>query len=1813
MSLEAPKYFKQLQTWAANPTPFEGLTPSREEVEKIKQVYLECQKELTQLTVAIENKQFEKTTEFVQSNLIMEQFLDSPLAKSVFPFFEHSLEKAQIQLHEQEKSHGLALFPRIAQMSGIEEPVREKCFSLLVTLKDRLAFVLDLLEKNPAFGKGLVEFLSILEKPKAFLKDLIKLYEKKTIDIKAFEAMILDIGFANIFFQYSTFDIPQFVPVYQKDPEFTKKFILINLNEWEQLLKIATHHIPLASKLLAIFSQYSPGLRQACDPLLKQRVWKTSGGMGFMDIDIETIEKIVPFFEWVITKAASGEIEEELIAMIKKANQFLSGNKAIATILLGLPEEKQPLWHKVYAQTSDLKKLTTSDVQRIFAQQKESALFIECFEPWNGKTWITTLCSHPPTTKNLISLWVDKLLPDSSSLPLEEKLPKLSLELRKILVQLCALAQKEPQILEPFFTFAKEYSNEHQLSQMLKLITSFPAQGNSIIQFVLKDIDRLQSLNQWMSKDSRECRKFISLLHDLDPLLLEFILSKGSKQMSQLIALAQSKPQLLAALVEIDGLVNINCIPYLIDALDEESAELLLSNASFRHQLLHQIPGKIIIGSWKNSCPFSLIVQALKHNRTLAMEIVSLTQNHPPLMKQLLEELFVKEKDEKPLYAALLNLKAKAKSGEEIKKVEKLLSLIEDKKPFAIPLLESASTQGFIIFTHLLELSEKHPSLFSEILKKFPDLPLRERILSLASPDTVPLLKALLILDPAKNASFFQKLVEDTTPHSLSPYLQIELLKIFFPSFSPALEAWGQKLFTLYGKGSVPPKGEELFIQLPQQARDILLEWVSLNRQSASNVELFEKFLFHFPYPAFLSRLLQVAESNFGVLSNYLNFVIKYPDCAALFIEALAETSSLSWPHEEDIAAFLFKYAPYLVNNANDLNNFYWSHHPLIHRIVRDPNLSEGEQLREICNATRKTHTSITNSYTALSKKLNTVFSENPTLQQQFNAMIQKGFAKEVSQLLMLYESQKAPKLAQALLTLVAEGNGRLLYACLQIRGSEQGEELLRLFAEKTDPFLNQLIIESAAGHHRFVDYLLPTFKGEKLGDPFFLNLLDQKEGGFAEVILAKKGNYLEEMRTIPSISLQKELFFISQVAPKVVCDFCIAFCKETKDEKTACARLGSIHYLLAHNRSLIETLVTTFSAKEVFEKVDAEIAEAISQLDQKVSQKMADYKGEQKDLVEARTFAVLASELLLTAAGTINYTLLERVKENETAAASYLNHVFQALLSYPEFSIKISSIQAPPALSSPSIQLIQEICDLPPDVPLTDRHAQIAVLSALLSRPRQSDTIGSCFGTSILIQTHSSPEHLLSVLEDYASLITHAKITRTFDKEGMNATYDFPVRQFPKESKKLIEGEHLLVKTLEFLIASMADKAENLIQKNLGHFNSWGIIGLRLWRINYRSVQNHLEIIERATILQAMKEVFLQTVDAIYDPFAQYKGKQASFNLLDREKLLPIYEDNQYRDLLVKVIQKTQQNLEAKFPEKRAIVLRTFSELVPWLSGNVDQEDSFLRSLSNKMGEDGILSLYAEETGSFVPRCRKIYYEELQQHDATHRMVLANNSDDIQTVVKFIESMPQEQKEIYLKNPMRLSPMGITEHAMSFMPGPLLQQLAQGITVDHLTNTWQKQAKQKGEIIPSKDQKSRVIKSFILEMQEKNRVLLEEAIKQSTLLEEHITLEKFANLLLEIAQQVGGFFTTKKNWTEELEGMIFKVIPESKFPTLQIGDFNWNQGDESIYLSFGCSPITQQIRMYATSTNLAYMVPYSTDHFEIYSDTIIPQKGKIW
>lgn len=149
-------------------------------------------------------------------------------------------------------------------------------------------------------------------------------------------------------------------------------------------------------------------------------------------------------------------------------------------------------------------------------------------------------------------------------------------------------------------------------------------------------------------------------------------------------------------------------------------------------------------------------------------------------------------------------------------------------------------------------------------------------------------------------------------------------------------------------------------------------------------------------------------------------------------------------------------------------------------------------------------------------------------------------------------------------------------------------------------------------------------------------------------------------------------------------------------------------------------------------------------------------------DLAYAMRQALLMADLLINADGTLNLGASSGVQSafispNPREYEVNMSKVIRQLS--PSWNPIFDRIHAPTGGSA--LLALRALFSLPPEENITDRHAKVAVLSAMLA-PYNQGPVGDCFAVSDVIRDHE--EYYLRAAEDYSSIAMNGYVSRPVD-----------------------------------------------------------------------------------------------------------------------------------------------------------------------------------------------------------------------------------------------------------------------------------------------------------------------------------------------------------------------------------------------------------------------------------------------------------------
>jgi len=162
-------------------------------------------------------------------------------------------------------------------------------------------------------------------------------------------------------------------------------------------------------------------------------------------------------------------------------------------------------------------------------------------------------------------------------------------------------------------------------------------------------------------------------------------------------------------------------------------------------------------------------------------------------------------------------------------------------------------------------------------------------------------------------------------------------------------------------------------------------------------------------------------------------------------------------------------------------------------------------------------------------------------------------------------------------------------------------------------------------------------------------------------------------------------------------------------------------------------------------------------------------------DIAYAMRKALLMADLLITADGTIDTSLCTSVKfafipfnpkEYEVNMGKVLDQINASWQAF------FDNVKAPSNQHSVSALALRALFSLDPNQPITERHAKVAVLGAMLA-PYNQGPVGDCFAVNDVIRDHQ--EYYRHAAEDYRAIVMDGFIERPVDS-GTDSFFFLPI-----------------------------------------------------------------------------------------------------------------------------------------------------------------------------------------------------------------------------------------------------------------------------------------------------------------------------------------------------------------------------------------------------------------------------------------------------
>lgn len=644
------------------------------------------------------------------------------------------------------------------------------------------------------------------------------------------------------------------------------------------------------------------------------------------------------------------------------------------------------------------------------------------------------------------------------------------------------------------------------------------------------------------------------------------------------------------------------------------------------------------------------------------------------------------------------------------------------------------------------------------------------------------------------------------------------------------------------------------------------------------------------------------------------------------------------------------------------------------------------------------------------------------------------------------------------------------------------------------------------------------------------------------------------------------------------------------------------------NNTTYLEQLILTDSAKEektkLIQEVDAkesidlemklEFDKSLMQLKIRIEELKKQKFNDEIQMAHAieTTFAFVLADAMISSDGRLNLISFDRLLPimdfpSDSDSAIYLKNVIGHLSKDKSFAEIIEKIKIAPSMTSPAARIVRRMFDLPELSSLNDRHAKVAALSAILSRPRQSNRIASCYASSILIISQSYKEGLRRSLEDYGCILENNCLTRIDCKE---TSYSYQVSVSPKKLNTLVLDENLLINAREGILASMCS------------FNTLGggLIGINLMLFDdsrtgtyYRIIDNFNQeylvvptTLTKDILLSELRRNFLNLTKAVTE-YAEPHPKTQNlgwWHLARRDKQQEIKSLESYQELHRDLICMTRKTMIQRFRDHEMYLAGLFDTLEKISQDSLFLKDIIVPGPKNEIDPE-IYTLWMFEPGGVTVTVSRIEMQYVGNYLYDEFKIKAAE-DALRHLVHYCISMPSRVKQNYVDEPERLLSISSPHHSFGFRPSALISHLQERKSyLDIIVDL----NKPSGILMKDidEDRKEIFFKKHKKWLPDFLRIPFErelEAIDYNKM-----TFEDFSLFIIRTFRGICGL---DSNFEIEvmIENMLLELLTSEmsrKIPKLIIGDLNWHNGSyNNSYLAIAKNFLNGQLAFYITDRN---------------------------
>jgi len=447
--------------------------------------------------------------------------------------------------------------------------------------------------------------------------------------------------------------------------------------------------------------------------------------------------------------------------------------------------------------------------------------------------------------------------------------------------------------------------------------------------------------------------------------------------------------------------------------------------------------------------------------------------------------------------------------------------------------------------------------------------------------------------------------------------------------------------------------------------------------------------------------------------------------------------------------------------------------------------------------------------------------------------------------------------------------------------------------------------------------------------------------------VLNKWHEFVEDLNAVDKTKLKaEEVELLSQLR-----SFAFEFMQVPANEKLFLSWASKVQFHLVHKRDVLFDILEHYADwRNIINTKTWDVDDYIIN-DLGLEQRLR--TNDRKNVfnkTERNIQTLVIAESLITSSGRINTENIDNAIKHAKLAFSFyspdvLSYVPRILeyLKDPYFNQRLEVLKDIPFPSRQHTVLAKSL-NLPKDKPLDVRRVKVAILGAILWPIRQGG-VGSCFGTSTMIQLCSFPDGVKQVFEDYLSLAGKGRIERREGDEPNVVTTPYPLVYDEEMAEKLFKEDNPFARSLEYTYSSLGSAESNPLDKKAEE----------RWKRVFREAFE-TQVAQHASKLGNDKNIFSseayfsiikhlkQLSVLVYNGYIENKNvnKRGAWVLIDVQTGALLTSQEALKELYKKALVKVKQDLLTAYPKHVMVIDAVIDQGIPAFLDSPQYLESF-------------------------------------------------------------------------------------------------------------------------------------------------------------------------------------------------------------------------------------------------------------------------------